>query len=164
LRNEPEAQFVWCGGGELLAAARAYASDLGIEAACHFLGHRSDAHQVLAALDFFWLTSDYEGLPLAPLEAMALRVPVIATNVVGTRDLLASGAGLLVPRGDASALAAATLRLMRAPERCAALQSAGYTYYRANGTADLMIRALEQLYSDLVQRRRFAAAAPEALF
>ena len=163
LRNEPRARFVWCGGGELLAASRAYARELGIEAACCFLGHRSDAHQVLAALDYFWLTSDYEGLPLAPLEAMALRVPIIATDVVGTRDLLASGAGLLVPHGDAAALAAATLRLIHAPERSVALKSAGDAYYRANGTADRMLRALEQLYTDLVQRRRFAAVVPEIL-
>jgi len=162
LRNEPKAQFVWCGGGELLDAASAYAQELGIAASCSFLGHRSDAHQVLAALDYFWLTSDYEGLPLAPLEAMALRVPVIATDVVGTRDLLASGAGLLVPRGDASALAAATLRLMRAPERAGALRAAGYAYYRTNGTADRMIGALEQLYCDLAaERRQFTAATPE---
>jgi len=164
LRNEPEARFVWCGGGELLESARAYARDLGIEAACCFLGHRSDAHQVLAALDYFWLTSDFEGLPLAPLEAMALQVPVIATDVVGTRDLLASGAGLLVPRGDAPALALATMRLIYAPERSAALGLAGYGYYRANGSAERMIGALEQLYCDLVaERGRFAAVAPEIL-
>lgn len=162
LRNEPAARFVWCGGGELFEVAHAYARDLGIEAACRFLGHRNDAHQVLAALDYFWLTSDYEGLPLAPLEAMALRMPIIATDVVGTRDLLASGAGLLVPRGDAQALAAATIRLMRAPDRSAALGSAGYTYYCANGTAERMIDALEQLYCDLVaERRQFARVAPE---
>jgi glycosyltransferase involved in cell wall biosynthesis len=164
LRNEPEARFVWCGGGELFEAARAYARDLGIAAACCFLGHRSDAQQVLAALDYFWLTSDYEGLPLAPLEAMALRMPVIATDVVGTRDLLASGAGLLIPRGDAYALATATIRLMHAPERAIALGLAGYAYYRANGTAERMIGALEQLYCDLVaERRRFATVAPGVL-
>src|SRR4051812_3280789 len=123
LRDQPAARFVWCGGGELHAAASTYARELGIEEACCFLGHRNDAHQVLAALDYFWLTSDYEGLPLAPLEAMALRVPIIATDVAGTRDLLASGAGLLVP-SDPSALATATIRLMRAPERSAALGAA----------------------------------------
>jgi glycosyltransferase involved in cell wall biosynthesis len=162
LRNEPRARFVWCGGGELREAARAYAHELGIAASCCFLGHRSDAHQVLAALDYFWLTSDYEGLPLAPLEAMALQVPIVATDVIGTRDLLASGAGLLVPHGDAQALATATLRLMQATERVVALRSAGYAYYRANGTADRMIGALERLYGDLVSERRpFAAVAPE---
>jgi glycosyltransferase involved in cell wall biosynthesis len=164
LRDQPAARFVWCGAGELLETASACARDLGIAAACCFLGHRNDAHQVLAALDYFWLTSDYEGLPLAPLEAMALRVPIIATDVVGTRDLLASGAGLLVPRGDATALATATIRLARAPERAAALGLAGYAYYLANGTAERMIGALGQLYCELVAERcQFAAVAPEAL-
>jgi glycosyltransferase involved in cell wall biosynthesis len=164
LCDHPTARFVWCGGGELLETASAYARDLGIAGACCFLGHRNDAHQVLAALDYFWLTSDYEGLPLAPLEAMALRVPIIATDVVGTRDLLASGAGLLVPRGDAPALATATMRLARAPERAAALGLAGYEYYLANGTAERMIGALEQLYCELVAERcQFAAVAPEVL-
>jgi glycosyltransferase involved in cell wall biosynthesis len=164
LRNQPDARFVWCGGGELFEPASAYARELGIEAACHFLGHRDDAHQVLAALDYFWLTSDYEGMPLALLEAMALRVPIIATDVVGTRDLLASGAGLLVPRGDASALAAATVRLARDAGRSAALEAAGYAYYRANGTAERMIGALEQLYRTIVaERYQFAAVAPDSL-
>jgi glycosyltransferase involved in cell wall biosynthesis len=161
LRDQPAARFVWCGGGELHAMAGAYARELGIEAACSFLGHRNDAHHVLAALDYFWLTSDYEGLPLAPLEAMALGVPIIATDVEGTRDLLASGAGLLVPHGDAAALATATIRLTRAPERSAALGAAGYTYFRANGTAERMLSALEQLYCQLVaERRQLVAVAP----
>jgi glycosyltransferase involved in cell wall biosynthesis len=164
LRDQPAARFVWCGGGELRELAGAYARELGIDQACCFLGHRPDAHQVLTALDYFWLTSDYEGLPLAPLEAMALRVPIIATDVVGTRDLLASGAGLLVPRGDASALALATIRLARAPERGAALAAAGYAYYRANGTAERMLGALEQLYCQLVaERSQMVAVAPEVL-
>ena len=51
LRDQPTARFVWCGGGELHTTASAYARELGIEDACCFLGHRNDAHQVLAALD-----------------------------------------------------------------------------------------------------------------
>jgi glycosyltransferase involved in cell wall biosynthesis len=164
LRDQPEARFVWCGGGELLAAARADAQNLGIAQACSFLGHREDAHEVLAALDYFWLTSDYEGWPLSLLEAMAQHVPIIATDVVGTRDLLRSGAGLLIPKGDASALAAATLALMRSPERRAGLARAGHAFYSQYGTADRMIDALERLYEELVaQRNPFTAISPEIL-
>jgi glycosyltransferase involved in cell wall biosynthesis len=149
LRDLPDARFVWCGGGELGAAAQSHAHRLGIAGACRFLGHRDDVHRILAALDVFWLTSDYEGWPLAPLEAMALRVPIVATDVIGTRDLLGGGAGLLVPQGDAPALAAATLALLRSAERCAALGDAGYAFYCEYGTADRMIHALERFYEGL---------------
>jgi glycosyltransferase involved in cell wall biosynthesis len=165
LRNQPGARFVWCGGGELAEPAQRRANELGIAGACRFLGHRDDAHQVIGALDLFWLTSDYEGMPMAPMEAMSLRVPVIATDVVGTRDLLCGGAGLLVPRGDAPALAAATLALIGAPERRDQLARAGYAHFLERGTADRMISAIERLYQDLAASRgqSGAPAAHEVL-
>ncbi|MBK9711157.1 MAG: glycosyltransferase [Kouleothrix sp.] len=149
LRDLPGARFVWCGGGDLAEAARRYAAELGVAEACRFLGHRDDTPQIIAALDMFWLTSDYEGLPLAPLEAMSLGVPVVATDVVGTRDLLRGVAGLLVPPGDAGALASAARGLARSDERRARLGQAGRTSYLEHGTANRMIDAVERLYEDL---------------
>jgi glycosyltransferase involved in cell wall biosynthesis len=136
-----------------------------VAGACRFLGHRDDRHQILAALDVFWLTSNYEGWPLAPLEAMALHVPIVATDVVGTRDLLDSGAGLLVPRGDAQRLAAATLTLIGSPERRAELARAGYAFYSEFGTADRMIRSMERFYESLAagDSRPAPAVAHEVL-
>ncbi|HEU5103516.1 MAG TPA: glycosyltransferase family 4 protein [Roseiflexaceae bacterium] len=165
LRNLPGARFVWCGGGELANAVERRAQELGIAHACHVLGHRDDSHQILAALDVFWLTSDYEGWPLAPMEAMALGVPVVATDVIGTRDLLGGGAGLLVPRGNAATLATTTVELLQSPEGLASLAREGHAFYREYGTAQRMIRELERFYEDLVAgRSRMApAAAPEAL-
>ena len=165
LRDLPDARFVWCGGGELDNAVQSRARELGVAGACRLLGHRDDAHQILAALDTFWLTSDYEGWPLAPLEAMALHVPIVATDVVGTRDLLRGGAGLLVPKGDAPALAAATIALARSPERRESLSRAGYAFYSEYGTADRMIDTLTRFYEDLVAGRTSVAAAlsPEVM-
>jgi glycosyltransferase involved in cell wall biosynthesis len=165
LRNLPGARFVWCGGGELADAAQGHAHQLGIAGACRFLGHRDDRHQILAALDVFWLTSDYEGWPLAPLEAMALHVPIVATDVVGTRDLLGRGTGLLVPQRDAQRLAATTLALLRSPERRTELARAGYAFYSENGTADRMIRLLERFYDSLTagDSRATPAVAREVL-
>lgn len=149
LQQQPAAHFVWCGGGELMAEARAHAESRGIAHACHFLGHRDDAAAVVAAFDLFWLTSRYEGLPLAPLEAMAQGVPIIATDVLGTRDLLRTGAGLLAPASDASAFASATIRLLALPERRAQLAEAGRRYFRQHGTADAMLGAVAKLYWSL---------------
>lgn len=160
LRQLPAARFVWCGSGELADAARAYARQLGIDQMCKFIGHRDDAQQIIAALDIFWLTSDYEGLPLAPLEAMALGVPIVATDVVGTRDLLRTGAGLLAPQ-QAEIFADATVRLARRTDRRAQLGRAGQAYFSDNGTSERMLDAMAQLYQAVAARTPGPSARPE---
>ena len=67
----------------------------------HFLGERSDARDIISALDCLWLASAFEGQSNAVLEAMAAGVPVVATDIAGMRDLVIPGeTGLLVPLGD----------------------------------------------------------------
>lgn len=89
-----------------LAAARAVGGRV------HLLGHRSDVSSILAALDVFALASRAEGMAVVMLEAMAAGLPVVATDVAGTRDALEARdgrgpAGWIVPPGDPAALAAA---------------------------------------------------------
>lgn len=153
LRHLPHARFVWCGGGELAAAAQQRAAHLGVTHAIRWLGHREDASEVLAALDLFWLCSTYEGAPYVLLEAMERRVPIIATDVVGNRDLLREGNGLLVPSQDVAALCQATSMLAQQPERRAALAEAGWRWYREHGTLERMIAQTEALYTELATRR-----------
>lgn len=112
-RVRPDIRFIWIGGGELEEATRAQASQLGLEGRLQFLGYRSDARDLLAAFDVFLLTSVFEGLPYSIMEALACGVPVVATDVVGTRDVVHNGeTGLLAPAGAASALAVHALRLL----------------------------------------------------
>lgn len=81
-------------------------------AGIRFLGNRADVPELLAASDLFVLPSLWEGLPMALLEGMAAGLPVIATEVAGTRQVVVSGeSGMLVPPGDAAALAATISRL-----------------------------------------------------
>lgn len=162
----PTAHFVWCGDGELRAEAERRAQALGIAARCHFLGHREDARPILASLDLFWLTSNYESFGLATAEAMALCLPVVATDVVGTRDVLAAGqAGVLVPPRDAAALAGATLSLLREPERMRELGQAGRARVHERYTLDRMLASTAALYESLAapsaQARRAARGALE---
>lgn len=150
LRNLPATRFVWCGGGELIEATEHYADRLGITHACCFLGHRDDVAEIMSTFDIFWLTSNYEGLPQVLLEAMSLSIPIIATDVVGSRDALGGIAGWLVPPGDAQALAQTTLMLIRRPDWRASLAHAGHAQFLERGGADRMVRATENVYKRLV--------------
>src|SRR6185295_14013841 len=86
----------------------AYAQSHHLSGRVHFLGKRDDVPSVLAASDVFVLASDWEGNPLAVMEAMAAGLPVIATEVGGIPELVRSGEhGLLVPAGDCRGFAAA---------------------------------------------------------
>jgi glycosyltransferase involved in cell wall biosynthesis len=82
-------------------------------AAVQFLGNRPDVPDVLAASDLFVLPSLWEGLPMALLEGMATGLPVIATDVAGSRQVVVPGeSGILVPPGDPHALASAMSHLL----------------------------------------------------
>jgi glycosyltransferase involved in cell wall biosynthesis len=90
--------------GQLLEQSRA----AGLEDHVHFLGHCPDKAAFLRALDVCVLSSTSEGFPIAPLEAMACGVPVVATRVGGVPEIIEDGAtGYLVPPSDATALASA---------------------------------------------------------
>lgn len=92
---------------ELLERARA-------NPAVRFLGKRDDVREILALTDVFALPSHREGTPRTVLEAMAMGRPVVATDVPGCRQTVEDGVtGLLVPKGDVAALAAALERLVR---------------------------------------------------
>jgi glycosyltransferase involved in cell wall biosynthesis len=94
----PETRFVVVGDGPLRASAERHAQRLCLEGKIEFLGERADVGRVLGECDVFWLTSSWEGLPNVLLEAMACGLPVIATDVGGTRELFRSGQeGFLVP-------------------------------------------------------------------
>lgn len=84
--------------------------------ACLFLGHRNDVPKLLAAADLLVLPSLWEGCPLVVLEAWAAGVPVVATDVPGTSDLITDGVnGFLVPPGNPIALSTAIARIHRQP-------------------------------------------------
>lgn len=93
---------------ELLARRHA----LGLDDRVAFLGARPDAVRLMAGADVLALSSHYEGLPVVLMEASGLGLPVVATAVGGIPEVLTDGAdALLVPPGDASALADALERM-----------------------------------------------------
>jgi glycosyltransferase involved in cell wall biosynthesis len=100
--------LVWVGDGELAGAAASTTRRLGIADRVRFLGHREDVQELLPAFDVFAMSSRYEGLPCAVVEAQQCGIPVVATAVNAVPDVVIPGeTGLLVPPGRADLLAAA---------------------------------------------------------
>jgi glycosyltransferase involved in cell wall biosynthesis len=151
-QERPDARFAWIWGGEQEQAVRAQARDLGLEDRVQFLGYRPDARELIAAFDVFLLTSAFEGLPYSLMEAMASGVPVVATDVVGTRDVVRHGeTGLLAPAGDAPALAAQVLQMLADPEGARRLAEAGRADVLARYSVDEMVRRTAELYRSLLE-------------
>jgi glycosyltransferase involved in cell wall biosynthesis len=141
---------VIAGEGPLRNATAALAGQLGLGSRVQLLGHRPDVERVLAALDLFVLPSRSEGLSNTILEAMASRLPVVATRVGGAEELVDDGAtGLLVPPAEPAALADALGRLLAAPARRQAMGAAARRRTEREFGLDGMIRAYQDLYMAL---------------
>lgn len=121
-----EVHALLAGEGAEEDALRAQAAELGIGPQVHFLGFRDDVRAVVSSFDVFCLPSAKEGLSIAVMEAMALRRPVVATAIAGMDEIVHNGvSGLLVPHGDALALADALETVLRDPALASAMGAAG---------------------------------------
>jgi glycosyltransferase involved in cell wall biosynthesis len=135
--TRPRLRVVFCGEGEERTALEAAAAPLGD--AVRFAGFREDVGACLAAADVAVLPSLHEGLGVAALEAMLAERPVVASAVGGLAEVVVPEAtGLLVPAGDATALAAALARLAADPALRARLGAQGRAHVLARYTASRM--------------------------
>ena len=114
LRARPETTFVLVGGGPLENDLRARLKALHVPPErFRMLGHREDAEELYPAFDVLVLSSLYEGLPYVLLEAMVRGVPVVATDVLGSRDVVTDGeTGLLARVNDPADIAAKIVSLL----------------------------------------------------
>ena len=118
---DPRPLLAIAGDGPLAGELRAQAASVGVDAA--FLGHRDDVPSLLAAATVFVLPSQWEGQPLVLQEALRAGAAIVATRVGGVPDLVGDAA-VLVPPGDAQALAAAVRAVLADPSLAARLRTA----------------------------------------
>ncbi len=116
--------LVFVGNGRLREQVERRAAELGGDWA-HFLGFRDDVPGLLALADLMILPSISDAMPMTVLEAMALGVPIVATDVGDVRETLGESAGICVPAGDPEAFAQACARLLEDDELRAATGAAG---------------------------------------
>lgn len=146
-QNLPEAMFVLIGDGPERPKVEQQVRELGLEKNFVFLGHRKDVGELLVDCDLSVLPSTAEGLPNVVLEAMAAGLPVVATCVGGTPEIIENGiSGLLVPSRDPRTLAEAILRVLLDRELANRLGRAGQERVQTRFSFDRLIRCLEELY------------------
>jgi glycosyltransferase involved in cell wall biosynthesis len=147
----PDVALVIAGTGTQRGSLEAHASAIGIADRVHFLGYRRDAASLLRCADVFVLPSLVEGLPLSVLEAMAAGVPVIATDIPGTREAVEHDVtGLLVPSRNSDALASAIGRVLTDVASTAARATQARARARRDFSTDIMVARVTELYVSLL--------------
>ena len=153
----PNAHLLVVGAGELRAVLESQAQQLGISHRVIFTGNRQDIPDLLACVDIFVLPSLWEGLPNVVLEAMAAGLPVVATAVGGTPEVVVNDVtGLLIPPRDPQALADAIHRLLRDPELRQRMGQAGRARVAEHFSVEQMVRKTETLYEHLLAEKGLA--------
>jgi len=150
LRVRPEANLVLVGDGVRRPMLERLVRHLGISERCHFLGQRRDAPSILARAAASVSSSYAEGISNAILEAMALRLPVVATAVGGSPELVREGQnGFLVPPGAPAALARRMLELLGEGELGRRMGERGRRIVEREFSLEQMRTSYDALYGDL---------------
>jgi glycosyltransferase involved in cell wall biosynthesis len=151
ITREPKAIFVIVGDGPLKSEIEEQAARLCIKERLRMLGDRTDVSRIVASLDLLVLASLHEGLPNAVMEAMSAGVPVVATSVGGTKELITEGeTGYLIPPADAQALAdRMTFALLNEADRMR-LAASARQFISAEFGMRRMVESVEKLYGELM--------------
>jgi glycosyltransferase involved in cell wall biosynthesis len=143
--------FLLVGGGPLEADIRRQIDALGLAGRIRTTGFRPDGRRLMSAMDVYLMTSEFEGLPIALLEAMSLAKPVVSTRVGGIPEVLESGtAGFLAPVAAIAELRDCVLRLLdtallREQMGRAAAATIESAYHLRN-----RVEAMESLYHEVI--------------
>lgn len=161
VRQEPGFRLEIAGDGRCMLPLRELTRSLGLEGCVRFLGEVRDVAEVLGRASMFVLPSRTEGISLTLLEAMSRGLPVIATRVGGTIEVIEEGrSGVMMAAGSPTELAAAMLRVYRDPARAAEMGRAAYERVAAHFDVRGMVKKYEDCYLRCAGRRRRMGDVP----
>jgi glycosyltransferase involved in cell wall biosynthesis len=150
----PKIKTIIVGEGPLSLELNRQAKELDVEDIVFFLGFREDIPKILCSLDLFVLSSYLEGMGSSILDAMASRLPVVATNAGGIPEVVIHGeTGLLVPPRNPSALARAILKLYSNRTLASRLGQKGYELVHRRFSAEAMADKVVRLYERIGLRK-----------
>jgi glycosyltransferase involved in cell wall biosynthesis len=151
-RSRPEVRLVVVGDGAERTALEARAVRPDLAGTVLFTGTRRDARRLLSAFDVYANTSIHEGVSLTILEAMAARLPVVATTAGGNPEVVADGeTGMLVPVRVPDAVASALSALAAAPERAQRFGARGRARVEDRFSMDRMVSEYVDVYRGLLR-------------
>ncbi len=154
VRDKTAVRFVIVGDGPLRKKLEFEAKEAGLGRHVLFLGYVPDTRVVFNASDMLMMTSDYEGLPLTLLEAMATGVPALCSEVDGIQEILTEGrSGLLAKPGAADSFISQALRLMASASLRESLAVTARKIVESQFDAEHMAQAVEQVYLRLLSSK-----------
>jgi glycosyltransferase involved in cell wall biosynthesis len=152
--RHPLLQVAIAGDGPLRESLASRAREQGVADAIHFLGEHADPIAVLRGADLFLLSSWAESFPYAILEAMAVRLPVVSSDVGGIPEAITDReSGLLVPAKDAAATARALIELLDRDELRARLGAAAARVVRLRFNRQQMVDGVARVYEHVTSGR-----------
>lgn len=150
LQQFPNTQLVMVGDGELRESLQQLATELDLTPQVHFLGYQANGAEWMANFDLLVHPSRWEGFGLVLLEAMAAKLPIVATQVSAIPEIVQSGeTGLLIPPEDPIALAQAICRILSDRAIAQQMGLAGYQRLQQHFTVQAMVDRTCQLYQQL---------------
>ena len=142
-----DVHLVIIGDGPHRARLQRFRDQVQIRDRVHLLGARDDVPRLMPHFDCFWLASEYEGMSNSIMEAMACRVPVVASNIPGNCDLISHGeTGYLFPVGARADIARHTNRLLDDAALAKRLSVAAQERVLREFSLDRMVAAYRDLY------------------
>ncbi len=143
----PDARFLLAGEGPEEPLLREQASTLGITDRVVFAGYIPDTRLVYSAADILLMPSRFEGLPMTLLEAMAMRLPVVASNLDGIAEVITdTREGFLAEPGHAQAFSSRILQLLRDPSLASRIATSALSKIETNHSVEQMTSAVEAIY------------------
>jgi glycosyltransferase involved in cell wall biosynthesis len=153
--REPRARLLMVGDGELRSALENVVRALGLDSVVRFVGWERDLARVYGAMDVVGLTSRNEGTPVSIIEALAAKLPVIATAVGGVPDVIRhDDTGVLIPPGDPSAFATALDRIVADAELRQTVRVRGRADVERRFSHERLVSDMATLYTNLLGTRQ----------
>ncbi|MBN1914017.1 MAG: glycosyltransferase family 4 protein [Candidatus Omnitrophica bacterium] len=155
-RASPDTKFILAGDGILRKKTERLVRRFNLQKQVILTGWRKDVARIFSAIDVFVLTSLWEGLPIAALEAMASGKPVIATNTGGVQELISEGeSGFLVTPGDMDRMSEKLTVLLKDGNLRMQTGQRAKASLGSNFSLTRMAKETENLYGNTIERKRY---------